>query len=44
VLANTIGNVMKEVFFEATVDQVRPSYFNGYNPSAVGSIVPSSSQ
>ena len=43
VLANTIGNVMKEVFFRAPVDQVGPSYFNGYNPSAVGSSVPSSS-
>ena len=44
VLANTIGNVLKEVFFGAPVDQVGPSYFNGYNPSAVGSSVPSSSQ
>ena len=44
VLANTIGNVIKEVFFRVLVDQVGPSYFNGYNPSAVGSSVPSSSQ
>ena len=44
VLANTIGNVMKEVFFGLPVDQVGPSYFNGYNSSAVGSSVPSSSQ
>ena len=44
VLANTIGNVTKEVFFGAPVDQVGPSYFNGYNPSAVGRSVPSSSQ
>ena len=44
VLANIIGNVLKEVFFRAPVDQVGPSYFNGYNPSAVGSSVPSSSQ
>jgi len=44
VLANTIGNVLKEVFFGALVDQVGPSYFNGYNPSAAGSSVPSSSQ
>jgi hypothetical protein len=44
VLANTIGNVMKEVFFGAPVDQVGPSYFNGYNPSAIGGRVPSSSQ
>jgi hypothetical protein len=44
VLANTIGNVLKEVFFGALVDQVGPSFFNGYNPSAVGSGVPSSSQ
>ena len=44
VLANTIGNVMKEAFFAASVDQVGPSYFNGCNPSAIGSSVPSSSQ
>ena len=44
VLANTIGNVMKEVFFGAPVDQVGPSYFNNFNPSAMGSSVPSSSQ
>ena len=44
VLANTISNVMKEVFFGAPVDQVGPSYFNGFNPSAMESSVPSSSQ
>jgi hypothetical protein len=44
VLANTIDNVMKEVFFGAPVDQVGPLYFNSYNPSVVGSSVPSSSQ
>ena len=44
VLDNTIGNVIKEVFFRVLVDQVGPSYFNGYNPLAVGSSVPSSSQ
>ena len=44
VLANAIGNVMKEVFFRAPVDQVGPSYFNGFNPSAMGSSGPSSSQ
>jgi hypothetical protein len=43
VLANTIGNVMKEVFFRAPVDQVGPSYFNAYNSSAIGGSVPSSS-
>ena len=43
VLANSIGNVMKEAFFAASVDQVGPSYFNGYNPSTVGSSVLSSS-
>ena len=42
VLANTIGNVMKDVFFGAPVDQVGPSYFNGYNSLAVESSVPSS--
>ena len=44
VLANTIGNVLKEVFFGAPVDQVGPAYFNGFNPLAVGSNVPGSSQ
>ena len=44
VLVNTISNVMKEVFFGALIDQVGPSYFNGYNPLAVGSSVTSSSQ
>jgi hypothetical protein len=37
VLVNTIDNVMKEVFFGAPVDQLELSYFNGYNPLAVGS-------
>ena len=32
VLANTIGNVMKEVFFGAPVDQVELAYSNGCNP------------
>ena len=44
VLANTIGNVLKQVFFRALIDQVGPAYFNGFNPSAMGSSVPSSSQ
>ena len=44
ILANLIGNVMKQVFFGAPVDQVGPAYSNGYNPSHVGSSVPSSSQ
>jgi hypothetical protein len=44
VLANMIGNGMKEVFFGAPVDQVGPSYFNSFNPSAMGGSVPSSSQ
>ena len=44
VLANTFGNVWKEVFFGAPVDQVGPAYFNGFNPSAVRSNIPSSSQ
>ena len=44
VLANMIVNVIKEVFFGAPVDQVGPSYFNGYNHSTVGSSVLSSSQ
>ena len=43
-LANTIGNVMKDVFLRALVDQVGPLYFNNFNPSAMGSNVPSSSQ
>jgi hypothetical protein len=44
VLANTIGIVMKEVFFGALVDQVGTAYFNGLNPSAVGSNTPGTSQ
>ena len=35
VLANTIGDVMKDVFFGAPIDQEGPSYFNGCNPLAV---------
>ena len=44
VVANTIGNVMKEVFFRALVDQVGSSYFNNFHPLAMGSNVPGSSQ
>jgi hypothetical protein len=33
VLANTIGNVLKEIFFGALVDQIGPSYSDGLNPS-----------
>jgi hypothetical protein len=44
VLANTIGNVLKENFFGAPVDQIRLAYSNGFNPLAVGSNVPGSSQ
>ena len=44
VLANIIGNVLKEVFSEAPLDQVGPSYFNDYNRSTVGTSVPSSNQ
>ena len=43
-LANTVGNVMKIVFFGAPVDQMGPASFSGFNPSAVGSNVTSSSQ
>ena len=43
VLANTIGNVLKKVFFGESVDHVGPAYFNGFNPSAIGSNVPGSS-
>ena len=43
-LANMVGNVMKLVFFGALVDQTGPTYFNGFNPSDVGSNVTSSSQ
>ena len=35
---------MKEVFYGALVDQVGPAYSNDYNPLAMGSSVPSSSQ
>ena len=44
VLANTIGNVLKEIFFGVPVDQVRPAYSNGFDPSAVGNNVPGSSK
>ena len=42
-LANMVGNVMKTVFFGAPVDQTGPAYFSSLNPSAMGSIVTSSS-
>ena len=44
VLSNTIGNVLKEIFFGAPVDQVGLAYSNGFNPSAVGSSIPGTSQ
>ena len=44
VLANTIGNVLKEIFFGALVDQVGLAYSNGFNPSVVESNIPGSSQ
>jgi hypothetical protein len=44
VLANTIGNVLKEVLFGAPVDQVGPAYSNGFNPSTMGNNLPSPSQ
>jgi hypothetical protein len=44
VLANTIGNDLKEVLFGVPVDQVGPTYSNGFNPSAVENNIPSSSQ
>ena len=44
VLANTIGNVLNEVFFGAPTDQVGIAYSNDFNPSAVGSNMPGSSQ
>ena len=43
-LANTVVNVMKSVFFGAPVDQTIPTYFRGFNPLAVGSNVTNSSQ
>ena len=43
-LSNIVSNVMKIVFFGALVDQTGPTYFNGFNPSDVGSNVTSSSQ
>ena len=43
-LANTVGNVIKTVFFGAPIDQIGLAYFSGFNPSAVESNVPSSSQ
>ena len=44
ILANSIGNVMKQVIYGVLVDQVGPAYSNDFNPSAVGSNVTSSSQ
>ena len=44
VLANTFGNVLKEIFFRVLVDQVGLAYSNVFNPSAMGSNVPGSSQ
>jgi len=44
VLANTIGNVLNEVFFGAPTDQVGTAYSNDFNPSGVGSNMPGSSQ
>ena len=43
-LANTVGNVMKSVFFGAPVDQMGLAYFSGFNPLAMGSNVTSSNQ
>jgi len=43
-LANTVGNIMKIVFFGAPVDQMGLASFSGFNPSAIGSNVTSSSQ
>ena len=43
-LANTVGNVVKTIFFGALVDQIGPAYFSGFNPFAVGSNVTTSSQ
>ena len=37
-------NVLNEVFFGASVDQVGPAYFNVYDSSAVGNNIPGSNQ
>ena len=39
-----IGNVLKEIFFGAIVDQVGPAYSNGFDPSAMVTNIPGSSQ
>jgi len=44
VLANTIGNILKEIFFGEPGDQVGLAYSNGLNPSAVASNIPGTSQ
>jgi len=44
VLTNTIGNVLKDIFFVVPVDQVGLAYSNVLNPSTVGSNIPGSSQ
>jgi hypothetical protein len=38
VLANTIGNVLKEIFFGASVDQVGLAYSNSFDPSGMGTM------
>lgn len=43
-LINSFGNVMKEVFCGAPVDQTRPAYFNGFRPLVIGSNICSSSR
>ena len=43
-LVNTVINIMKTILFGALVDQIGSAYFSGFNPSAVGSNVTSSSQ
>jgi hypothetical protein len=44
VLANTIDNILKEIFFGAPVDQVGPAYSNGFSPSAMGNNISGSNQ
>ena len=44
VLANTIGNVLREIFFGAPIDLVGPAYSNDFNPLPMGSNIPSTSQ
>lgn len=41
---NTLHNIMKEVFYGAPIDQIRPAYFNIPHPSTQGNNIAGTSQ